>query len=557
MHNKRFAFGIALLVLSTGGCGLAAAAGPERNVLVPAEPTMIDFVDPAAVSGLSTETVTEGHAFHGSRYVHITYPSLAGAPALATALREQAQRQLRDFRTRTGDEISASRPELNVEWQLAAASPDAVGVRLRTGEFTGARWENSTRTLWYDPRSGRTTGSTGLLAGDDARRRLATLVKEQLKDRGAQVERDAVTADGDQFDSMAFNRAGDLVVEFDDCQLTPCRLGRLAVAVPAGRAAPLLSELGHRAQQATLDGTAHSGRATSAAPRSADTPGDRQDSPQNDTPGTSQNDTPSDTPGTSQNDTPGGIQNDTPDDTPESPQNDTPGGPFAAPPRSPAAVSNRAGTVNCAATKCVALTFDDGPGPHTAELLDILKRENARATFFVVGANAAAQPELLRRMSDEGHLVGNHSWSHTDLSKPGTAKIADSLERTRDAVAAVIGQAPTLVRPPYGAVSGMLRNVARDQGFPLVTWDVDAFDQQGGATQDIVDRSVRGAHPGAIILLHDIHRDSVAAVPEILKRLRGKGYTFVTVPELYGPAGMQAGRLYRSGSEPSRKQPLT
>ncbi|MFF0769911.1 polysaccharide deacetylase family protein [Nonomuraea wenchangensis] len=517
MHNKRFAFGIALLVLSTGGCGLAAAAGPERNVLVPAEPTMIDFVDPAAVSGLSTETVTEGHAFHGSRYVHITYPSLAGAPALATALREQAQRQLRDFRTRTGDEISAPRPELNVEWQLAAASPDAVGVRLRTGEFTGARWENSTRTLWYDPRSGRTTGSTGLLAGDDARRRLATLVKEQLKDRGAQVERDAVTADGDQFDSMAFNRAGDLVVEFDDCQLTPCRLGRLAVAVPAGRAAPLLSELGHRAQQATLDGTAHSGRATSAAPRSADTPGDRQDSP----------------------------------------QNDTPGSPFTAPPRSPAAVSNRAGTVNCAATKCVALTFDDGPGPHTAELLDILKRENARATFFVVGANAAAQPDLLRRMSDEGHLVGNHSWSHTDLSKPGTAKIADSLERTRDAVAAVIGQAPTLVRPPYGAVSGMLRNVARDQGFPLVTWDVDAFDQQGGATQDIVDRSVRGAHPGAIILLHDIHRDSVAAVPEILKRLRGKGYTFVTVPELYGPAGMQAGRLYRSGSEPSRKQPLT
>ncbi|MGA5763365.1 polysaccharide deacetylase family protein [Nonomuraea bangladeshensis] len=555
MHNKRFVFGVALLTLSTGGCGLAAAAGPEQNVMVPAEPTMIDFVNPAGVSGLSTETVTEGHAAHGSRYVHITYPSLAGAPALVTALREQARRQLRDFRTRTGDEISDPRPELNVEWQLAAASPDAVGVRLRTGEFTGARWENSTRTLWYDPRSGTTTGSTGLLAGDDARRRLVTLVKEQLKDRGAQVERDAVTADDDQFDSMAFNRAGDLVVEFDDCQLTPCRLGRLAVAVPAKKAAPLLSELGHRAQQATLDGTAHSGRATGTAPRSADTPADPPAGTHRDTHRTPQNDTPGapdNTPGAPQNDTPGA-----PGDTLGTPQNDTPGGPFAAPPRSPAAVSNRAGTVNCAATKCVALTFDDGPSPHTAELLDILKRENARATFFVVGANAAAQPDLLRRMSDEGHLVGNHSWSHTDLSKPGTAKIADSLERTRDAVAAAIGQAPTLVRPPYGAVSGMLRNVARDQGFPLVTWDVDASDQQGGATRDIVDRSVHDAHPGAIILLHDIHRESVAAVPDILKRLRGKGYTFVTVPELYGPAGMQAGRLYRSGSEPSRKQPLT
>ncbi|QYC38121.1 Peptidoglycan-N-acetylglucosamine deacetylase [Nonomuraea coxensis DSM 45129] len=534
MHTKRFAIGIALLALSAGGCGLAAA-DPGRNVLVPAEPTLIDFVDPAAVAGLSTRTITEGHASHGSRYVHITYPELAGAPALAEALREQARRQLGDFRTRAGDEVADPRPELNVDWQLAAVSPDAVGVRLRSGEFTGTGWENSTRTLWYDPRSGRTTGSTGLLSGDDARRKLAALVKEQLKSRGAQVQRDAVTAGGDQFDSMAFNRDGDLVVEFDDCQLTPCRLGRLAVAVPAGRAAPLLSELGHRAQRATLDGTAHSGRATSTAP--ADPPARTPD----DTPGGPAGDTPTGTPGGPAGDTPTG----------------TPGGPFAAPPRSPAATSSRAGTVDCAATKCVALTFDDGPGPYTAELLDILKRENARATFFVVGVNAAAQPGLLRRMSDEGHLVGNHSWAHTDLSKPGTAKIADSLERARGTVAAAIGQAPTLVRPPYGAVSGTLRNVAREQGYPLVTWDVDVMDQQGGATPDIADRGVRGAHPGAIILLHDIHRESVAAVPEILKRLRGKGYSFVTVPELYGSAGMQAGRLYRSGSEPSRKQPLT
>ncbi|MCK2214741.1 polysaccharide deacetylase family protein [Actinomadura sp. ATCC 31491] len=495
MHKTRFFSGIALLALSTGGCGLAAAS-PERDVLVPAEPTLIDFVDPATVPGLTTETITEGHATRGSRYVHITYPELSGAPALGRALREQAQRELGDFRARAGGEPADPRPELNVDWQLAAASPQAIAVRLRSGEYLRASWENATRTLWYDPSTGRTTGSTGLVAGGDALRRLAELVKEQFAGRGAQVERSEVTGGGDQFDSMAFNREGDLVVEFDDCQLAPCQLGRVAVAVPAKRATPLLSAFGRRAQQAAAKGPAGRRGGPAASP-------------------------------------------------------------FAVPPRSPEATSSRAGTVDCAVAKCVALTFDDGPGPYTAELLDLLKREQVRATFFVVGGNAAAQPGLLRRMSDEGHLVGNHSWSHTDLSKQGNPKIADSLERTRSAVATAIGQAPTLVRPPYGAVSKGLRNVAREKGYALVTWDVDAMDQQGGATPDIADRGVRGAHPGAIILLHDIHRESVAAVPDILKRLRGKGYSFVTVPELYGPAGMQAGRLYRSGSEPSRKQPLT
>jgi peptidoglycan/xylan/chitin deacetylase (PgdA/CDA1 family) len=213
--------------------------------------------------------------------------------------------------------------------------------------------------------------------------------------------------------------------------------------------------------------------------------------------------------------------------------------------------------VNCAAAKCVALTFDDGPGPYTGKLLDILRESHARATFFTVGTNTAAQPELIRRMSAEGHLVGNHSWAHRNLAQQATSKIADSLGRAEDAVAAAIGQTPTLVRPPYGAMSQDLCDVAGQLGLSLVTWDVDTKDQNGGKAADIADRAVRGAHPGAIILMHDIHRETVEAVSDILKRLRGKGYSFVTVPELYGSAGMQAGRLYRSGNELRGKQPLT
>ncbi|MFG1705621.1 polysaccharide deacetylase family protein [Nonomuraea sp. M3C6] len=496
MHKSRFFTGIALLTLSAGGCGLATAT-PERGVVVPAEPTMIDFVDPATVVGLTTRTMTEGDAT-GSRYVHINYPELVDAPALNRTLRAQAQRQLRDFRDRTGAAVYNPRPELNVDWQFAAASSQAVGVRLRTGEFLGATWGNSTRTYWFDPRNGKAVDSTGLLAGKSALEQLAVLVREQLKGRGAQIEREGVTAGGDEFDSMAFNRSGDLVVEFDDCQIGPCSLGRLAVAVPGGQVAPLLSELGRQAQESVREAA---GSTLSDAPE--------MDSPE------------------------------------------------MTATTSPHAVSTRAGTVDCAKTKCVALTFEDGPGPHTGRLLDILLQNQARATFFPVGSNAAAQPGLLCRMSEEGHLVGNHSWSHTDLSKLPTSKIADSIGRTDDVVSSAIGQTPTLVRPPYGAVSTDLRNVAAKMGLSLVTWDVDARDQFGGKAADIADRAVRAAHPGAIILMHDIRRESVDAVPDILKRLRGKGYSFVTVPELYGSAGMQAGRLYRSGNELPGKRPLT
>ncbi len=494
MHKSRFCMGIALLTLSASGCGLAAA-GDGKDVMVPAEPTMIDFVDPAGIVGLSTRTLTEGDSAD-SRYVHINYPELPGAPALTKALRAQAERQMKEFHDRTrGDEHLTPRPELNVDWQLAAASPQAVAVRLRTGEYLGARWGNSTRTYWFDPGAGKAVDSTGLLSGKAALRTLAALVKEQFKERKPQIEQDDLRPGGDAFDSMAFNRSGDLVVEFDDCQLGPCSLGRLAVAVPAWRAAPLLSDLGRRAQEGV--------RAESAAHG---------------------------------------------------------GPPRFAPTTSPDAVSSRAGSVDCARVKCVALTFDDGPGPYTGKLLDALKRERARATFFLVGSNAMAQPALVRRMSAEGHLVGNHSWAHRDLSKQASSKIADSLTKTNSAVSAAIGQTPTLVRPPYGAVSERLRDVAREMGLALVNWDVDTKDQIGGRageSGDIADLAVRAAHPGAIILMHDIHRETVAAVPDILKRLRGKGYSFVTVPELYGSAGMQAGRLYGSGNELPGKQPLT
>jgi peptidoglycan/xylan/chitin deacetylase (PgdA/CDA1 family) len=492
MRKKRFFGGIALLVLSAAGGGLATASSEhEHDVLVPAEPTMIDFVDPATVDGLGTRTLGGDEGESAGRYVHISYPRLPDAPRLNTALRAEAARVLRGFRDATRFDAPRPRPELNMDWQLTAASGEIVGVRLRTGESLGDGWSSSTSTFWYDRKTGQATGSPGLLAGPSALRDLTHLVRSQLAKRGTPTTAHELT--GDQLDSMAFNHDGDLVVEFDDCQIGPCSLGRVAVAVPAREVGPLLSPTGQTAQRAVRTAAE---QASATVPKTVPTP-------------------------------------------------------------SPEAASNQAGSVDCAETKCVALTFDDGPGPETPRLLDTLHEEKARATFFTIGINVAARPDLVRRMSAEGHLVANHTWAHRDLSQLPTSKIADSLGRTQDAITATIGERPTLLRAPYGAVSEDVTDVAGEMGLAIVGWDVDAGDGRVDDAKTITGRVTGQVRAGSIVLMHNVNKTIVDAVPDIVKRLRGKGYTLVTVPELYGTAGMQAGRLYRSGSESTSHRPQT
>ncbi|GGO70307.1 hypothetical protein GCM10012289_33450 [Nonomuraea cavernae] len=485
-----------MVAVSAAGCGLVPAS-PERDVLVPAEPTMIDFVEPAEVSGLSSRTL----APTGDEHVYVSYPHLKDTPRLNEALREEADRLVRDFREDTGDAgpdaaTGSDRPELNVDWQLTAASARIIGVRLRAGRHLGDGWTYSTRTLWYDRQSRRTIGSPGLLSGKDAVGTLTGLVKNGLTDRGADVSLGRLATEDGVFDSLTFNRSGDLVVEFDDCQLGPCSLGRLAVAVPARQAEPLLSETGRAAQGSARERGRRPLEAAEVVPPSGTNPAPVPD-----------------------------------------------------------AASSKAGTVDCAKVKCLALTFSDGPGPGTARLLDALREGDARATFFAVGANAAAEPGLLRRIRDEGHLVGNHSWSHRDLSKLPTSKIDDSLARTQETLTAAIGQTPKLARPPYGAVSEDLLDAARKMGLTLVGSDVDLSGRAGEGSEAITARAVENARNGAIILLRETHHASVEAISDILRQLRGKGYVFVTVPELYGFAGMEAGRLYPSDARSMGRQP--
>ena len=184
--------------------------------------------------------------------------------------------------------------------------------------------------------------------------------------------------------------------------------------------------------------------------------------------------------------------------------------------------------------KVIALTFDDGPGPHTAHLLDILDQYGAKATFFLIGSKVSGQASIVRSIHARGHQLGNHSWSHPELPKLPVDQIAGEIDRTNDAIKQATGVTPAILRPPYGAVNGVVLEQLRLRGMSSILWSVDTRDWADRNSDIVCSRAVAGARPGVVILMHDIHQTSVGAVPCILSSLKQQGYSFVTVQGLLG-----------------------
>lgn len=178
----------------------------------------------------------------------------------------------------------------------------------------------------------------------------------------------------------------------------------------------------------------------------------------------------------------------------------------------------------------VALTFDDGPHPvYTPQLLDGLKERGVRATFFVVGENIPGNEEILKRMDAEGHLIGNHTYSHVKLSELDTARACAEVEKTNALICEVTGKEPEFIRPPFGEWK---KTMECSLEMIPVLWDVDPLDWTTKNTALVVERVLKDTKPGDIILLHDYYQSSVDAALEIVDALTERGYKFVTVDEL-------------------------
>ena len=194
----------------------------------------------------------------------------------------------------------------------------------------------------------------------------------------------------------------------------------------------------------------------------------------------------------------------------------------------------------------IALTFDDGPGPSTAQMLDALAREDARATFFVLGRQVERHPELVRRMAEEGHQVASHGYDHGILIFRGPAHVADQLVRTEEAVARAAGDGvmTRLFRAPHGFRGPATAIGARRAGYRVAAWTRGVFDTAEPGAAAIARRAARALEPGTILLLHDAdgwaperpRQQTADALPEICRAARERGLGLVTVDELVGPA---------------------
>ncbi len=195
--------------------------------------------------------------------------------------------------------------------------------------------------------------------------------------------------------------------------------------------------------------------------------------------------------------------------------------------------------------KAIALTFDDGPSDYTEELLDGLEVYDAKVTFFVVGKTAEKKPEIVERAHEDGHLIGNHTYSHIDFYKSSLSEIEEDINKGADVIKEITGKKPLFLRAPYGNVNFIQ---LKQLNTFFIHWSTSSYDWFKEDEEYIYKRIMKEAKDGEIILLHDTKEVTVKAVLRAIPELQEQGYEFVRVDELLSRNGakLKMGVPYRS-----------
>ncbi|WP_072336234.1 MULTISPECIES: polysaccharide deacetylase family protein [unclassified Paenibacillus] len=190
-------------------------------------------------------------------------------------------------------------------------------------------------------------------------------------------------------------------------------------------------------------------------------------------------------------------------------------------------------------SKQIALTFDDAPDTtYTPQVLDILKKYKVRATFFLIGSQAQKHPAIVKRIVQEGHVIGNHSYSHPLFTKLSQTGFQDQIEQTGHILKPLIGYMPKLIRPPYGEIKESQLLWASEKGYLIVNWNVDSLDWKQLGEAQVTSNILNHVTAGSIVLQHSGGgasqnlKGTVQALPRVIEALQAKGYRIVTLPEL-------------------------
>jgi peptidoglycan/xylan/chitin deacetylase (PgdA/CDA1 family) len=411
-------------------------------------------------------------------FTYVTLPLIPGAEAWTDALRADLAPQLERFRGAEVDVDVQPLPELHVAWDLMSASPAAIGVRTVTSELGPDQAFDGEVLIRWWDPALGAERPSSDLIDPAAEQEFLTRLEA-----AAQADPEVI---GEEFNAAESGGLAGL----DSIAFTPD--GQLfvefdrhevsAVNTPVGLAVDaegLLSDFGRAAQ---------SGATSPTDPALA----------------------------------PAQV---------ESPEPAT------------ASASGDAGPiVDCDEVKCAALTFDDGPVSGTNDLLDVLAEKDVDVTFFMVGSNVEKHPEILARMASEGHVLGNHTHDHPQLTRLSADEVRSQIEQTNDAIEDATGIRPSLLRPPYGAVNDRVKEVAGELGMALINWNVDPEDWKDRDSDIVRERVLANTSNGSIVLSHDIHETTRDAYADIIDGLKADGFTLVTVPELLGE--VEPGELY-------------
>lgn len=194
----------------------------------------------------------------------------------------------------------------------------------------------------------------------------------------------------------------------------------------------------------------------------------------------------------------------------------------------------------------VALTFDDGPyGKVTNRIVKVLKKNDARATFFVVGNRISKYPEALKNAAKNGNQIGTHTYAHSNLSKMKKSEIKKEMKKAISSVEKVIGEPPAILRPPYGSINDKVRETV---GIPMICWNVDTEDWNKKSKKAVL-KECKNIKDGDIVLMHDLYSNTAAAVESLVPALTKKGYQLVTIEELFYYKGIELkkGKVYYNG----------
>ncbi|MGO8874129.1 MAG: polysaccharide deacetylase family protein [Acidimicrobiales bacterium] len=233
----------------------------------------------------------------------------------------------------------------------------------------------------------------------------------------------------------------------------------------------------------------------------------------------------------------------------------------SAQPAQPAFTTYQApGGAATAGKKVIALTFDDGPGPYTPQVLAVLEQHHVPATFFEIGENIVQYPQYTQLLASAGYPVEDHTWTHPDLTTIPVSQFPYQIDQTQNEIHALTGQTPTCVRPPYDAWNATVLDQIAERGLTTMSYSIDPRDWSLPGTQAIVNSVVGSAFPGAVVDMHDggsPRQETVDALPSIISQLEGEGYTFVSICGSMSARGPQTSAVYNFGDAPAAGPPVT